>query len=916
MSGPGPVDPVGIPVFTGDLALLDTKVTALSGHGAKIAEAAGDVHRSFGGLRAFYRAPEAEQLFATTGPVAAKGQSLSSDLCVIAGALGTYSDDAFPLVERLKELKRDAVAFRVKVDGDDEWSEDGDLVEENRRRRGEIAEVWAAFQEVERACHAKIVALVGGTPLKTGDGSGKPGTYGYDAESLKQAESLPWGEAVEESTPWWQVWEHAYDFGKGFLVDGVWGTLKGLGTLAGFDGGDAAKEAWTGLAKLATGLSPAAQLALHALPGDHSAWLRDSGTAVKETGKALIAWDQWGSNPSRAAGAVTFNVLTTVFTGGTGGAASGAGKAGLAARALSLTSKTARAVDPMTYLFKGAGAGLTRISDAMAGLKGLGRFEVPTIDVDGAIALPEGATHLPDGTVRLPPGTTVPDGATRLPDGTVRLPEGTTAFPPGTVKLPGDGPSQFLDPDGTIYNAAGDTVQHAKDAPTGNPAASTDTPHTDVPKTHSPATAEIPERELAGVGGRNSDDTTRLGSDISDPLHRSDHTPDHTPGGHAPDHIPTNNLDNTPSADRPGGNGPTDHTNTPGTGPTAGHDLPGNPTTGDGPGRPDIPHPRGPGAGSLLGDGPTPPQRQPVPRPSFMHDGPNPYRSDKPLTREQIEEIQVYRANEEPGYRERYYRKDGTRSSLDRHDESGFTPPQLTRFSENDPWIRAKDVPEPPKPHYLDEKYISVAEDTVKSDSRLKKLKEVARKRFEAIQWDNMMEKLKAEAGDNHKALDTDESAALLEKSIEDYKAAHTQMRDAAEDLGEKAAELHYMAEKYPEFEPQPLLGPKNGNDQFDQVWKHKDGRVIVIEAKSSPGTELGRRTLPDGSQVSQGSREYFLDIIEKMRERGEIKTVEALEDALDDGKLTYVVIRGNKNAGTYTGYLYRRFDISKGTLP
>lgn len=256
MSDAEPVDPVGIPVFTGDLALLDTKVTALSGHGAAVATAASDVHSSFGGLSAFYKAPEAEQLFATTAPVAATGQALSSDLRVIAGALGTYSDDAFPLVEKLKELKRDAVAFRVKAEADDKWREDGDLVEENNRRRGEIAEVWTAFQEVERACHAKIVALVGGKALKIDDGSGKKGTYGYEAEALKQAKSLPWGEAVEESTPWWQVWEHAYDFGKGFLVDGVWGTVKGLGTLAGFEGGDAAKEAWTGLAKLATGLSP------------------------------------------------------------------------------------------------------------------------------------------------------------------------------------------------------------------------------------------------------------------------------------------------------------------------------------------------------------------------------------------------------------------------------------------------------------------------------------------------------------------------------------------------------------------------------------------------------------------------------------------------------------------------------------
>ncbi|MET9922672.1 hypothetical protein ABZZ04_37270, partial [Streptomyces sp. NPDC006435] len=124
-------------------------------------------------------------------------------------------------------------------------------------------------------------------------------------------------------------------------------------------------------------------------------------------------------------------------------------------------------------------------------------------------------------------------------------------------------------PDGTIYDATGNIVQHAKDAPTGNPTTNTDTPHTDAPNTDTPATAKVPEHELVSVGGRNSDDATRLGSDTSDPLHRSDHSPDHTPGGHAGNHMPTNNLDNTPSADRPDGNGPTDHTNTPGASPAA-----------------------------------------------------------------------------------------------------------------------------------------------------------------------------------------------------------------------------------------------------------------------------------------------------------------------------------------------------------
>ncbi len=105
----------------------------------------------------------------------------------------------------------------------------------------------------------------------------------------------------------------------GLIVDGVWGTIKGLGTLVGFGGWEAMGQAWKGLAQLATGLvissMPGAGALFWALPDDKlPSWLRDSRTAMKETGKALVAWDEWGKNPARAAGAVTFNVLTTVFT--------------------------------------------------------------------------------------------------------------------------------------------------------------------------------------------------------------------------------------------------------------------------------------------------------------------------------------------------------------------------------------------------------------------------------------------------------------------------------------------------------------------------------------------------------------------------------------------------------------------------
>ncbi|MEU4178522.1 hypothetical protein [Streptomyces sp. NPDC026589] len=440
MSDKEPIDPSGIPVFTGDLAVLDQKVTALAGDGENIATAAGDIHSSFGGLQAFYKAPEADQLFATTQPVAHRGAALKGDLTRITGALGAYADDAQPLVAKLRRLKREASAFLDEANADDKWREDGDLVEENNRRRDEIAETWAAFQAVERACYNKIITLVpDGKPLKTDDGSGGKGMYGYDAEALKQAKGLPWGDPVKESTPWWQIHEHAWDFGKGFVVDGVWATVKGLGTLVGTEGWDSMKQAWTGLGNLATGviLTVAAPHVLWLTPEDKlPGFARDARKAMTETGKALIAYDQWGENPARAGGAVTFNALTTIFTGGTGGAVSGAGKAAVAAKALSFANKAGRYADPTTYLFKGASTGLTKISDVMAGLKGTGNVEIPPLP-PGAITLPDGGFKLADGTLHLPEGAALPDGAFEIPRNSVKLPDGAE-IPAGAIDL-GDG---------------------------------------------------------------------------------------------------------------------------------------------------------------------------------------------------------------------------------------------------------------------------------------------------------------------------------------------------------------------------------------------------------------------------------------------------------------------------------------------
>ncbi|SDL36802.1 YwqJ-related putative deaminase [Streptomyces indicus] len=499
-----PVDPAEVPVFTGDLEILDEKVKALRTDGEKLSDAASDVHVTFGGLSAFYEAPEAEKLFASTLPMVGKADDMHLDVSDVASALGTYSETVRPLKNRLEQLKTEAENFRAMTIEDPDWREDGDKVEENNNRHSEIGRVWGQFQEAEVACHNAIVALVGGDALKMNGKPGQKGYYGYTGDVLSQAAEMPWGKPVEESVPWYQSYEYVGDFAVGIFVDGVWGTIKGLGTLVGVDGWDAAGQAWTGLGKLLTGLVvmavPGAATATALLPdGKVKDWLNDSQKAVIETGKALIAYDQWDTQPGRAAGATTFNVVTTVLTGGATGAAATAGKAGAIAKGLSLVGKAGRVIDPMTYIGKGVGLSISKIGSALAVIRGVGQVQIPPLP-DNAVLLPDGARLLDDGSIYLPDGTPVPRGATELPDGRITAPDDVPVVPedaiPVTVKdkTTGAESEAFLLNDGRIVDGRMNTIQHADEAPTDI---------VDQPATRAETPAQQPV--LVGAGTRADD---------------------------------------------------------------------------------------------------------------------------------------------------------------------------------------------------------------------------------------------------------------------------------------------------------------------------------------------------------------------------------------------------------------------------
>ncbi|GCB49408.1 ADP-ribosyltransferase [Streptomyces sp. NL15-2K] len=608
------IQPEKIPQFTGNLPQLEIDYADLKKDAGHVRKTGEDVHDQFQGLSAYYTAPEAEQLFATTKPVKQRSDDFATDLETVSGALSSYATEIRPLVDKLKELKAKAVTFVDSVKDDDEWEYDGDKVDEHNQIRDDITATVAAFWAAERTCHNKITALWGGTQMVAGDGSERKDQYGFNAEDMKDAK-LPWGDPVEEKHHWYEVghWVKSFIW-DGLIVDGIWGTIKGLGMLVGFGGWDAMGQAWKGLAQLATGLTlsmmPGAQLAFWALPDDKlPAWIRDSRTAMKETGKALVAWDQWGKNPARAAGAVTFNVVTTVFTGGAGAGVAGAGKAGAVAKALSVAGKAGHIIDPMTYVAKGAGAGLSKIGDIAKGLKGVGNIDIPTLP-DGAVSLPDGRLMDPNGNLVAPNGTidTTPvphDASPTVPHGA-----GTTPTLPAHWTTQGAPTPSYAAAQAGAYDGAAHTVDNAAGAG-----------HYNTPTTAAPTTA-------AGHAPGGGFDTTPTSSAY-------DHAPSPSGYGQAPS---ASGYGHAPS---PSGYGPApsayDHAPSPSsydqTPATAPHDAPApTPHTGG----PNVPggavHPGGatpwyhqtPGANAAYDQAPTTaPHDAPAPTPhSGGHDVP------------------------------------------------------------------------------------------------------------------------------------------------------------------------------------------------------------------------------------------------------------------------------------------------------
>ncbi|WP_329462051.1 hypothetical protein [Streptomyces sp. NBC_01431] len=855
MSEPESIVPSGIPQFTGDLDSLDHDTALLTTEAGSFRDAGAGIHSNFQGVAAFYKAPEAEQLFATTAPVAAKTATFADNLEKVSAALSTYSQEVRPLAKKLEDLQRQAFAFTASIAGDDHWQRDEKKRDRNDGLKNEVQATLQAFYEAEIACHNKITALVGGTTLVLGSyGEQKivrMGTveYGARAEDLSHMDKLPWGNYAEPEYTglnwWWHqgkslVWD-------GFIVDGIWGTVTGIDILLGCDGWDSAWGAWKGLAKVATGLAimitPGANGMFLATPASMMPkWFRESRTALKETGKALIAYDQWGKNPARAAGGVTFNVLTTIFTGGAGTAAKG----GAVAKTVSVLGKVGRAVDPMTYVFKAGKFGVGKVGDLFATLKSL--------NSGASTDILSSAGHLQtDGTyVKFADDVPVIKGDTlEWPGGArLNLKEGTVTLADGTKS------AAHIELSAADRAALENSLPHAAEA--------------SLPGTKAPVLVAAAER--AGHG--TLDNATR--DSIAGPT--AAHEP---PAGRGGDSLATH--DN-------GGGGRSSHT----AHPASADGM----TSGSGTGRGHSPSGHGSGSGSH-GTGGT------------GHDGSGGERELSTAERKAIQDEHVRKANEDPAWYAKHYDIIGRRRKhIGKVD--GVDLPQLAKDAQGD-WIAKHDMPSGPSETRFGAKPLGreTAPDHVlptldRSTADRQAYRELmnAQSAFEKTPSVPHQEALDAAQKAYTKQLvDVPPNSKISEKLGELASQLHViphefTIREAI-DLPKTTNGAHTFDGAY-RINKDEILIAEDKAPGNDLDWRQ--GRADPEDPKNP---HLGDNGGAAGMRVKQGTPPYLRTIFAEMTRRGgrDAELAREFRNAYKAGKLKYVLVKviepdGNRYAG------------------
>ncbi len=197
----------------------------------------------------------------------------------------------------------------------------------------QLSQTAAKLEELERRAHQVVEDIF---KADSGAGSAPVGVILTADKSPPQTKEKDQGLLGDIGDFFGAAWNTVKSFGEG-VWDGAVGFVTGLGGLIGRDpttgqwSWSAAGTAWEGLGKFALAVgaysNPVGIIADQTVgvPGLKRGEL---GNALLNAGKGLIAYDEWGKDPARAAGTTLFNVAAAIVgTKGAGAALRGAGAA-------------------------------------------------------------------------------------------------------------------------------------------------------------------------------------------------------------------------------------------------------------------------------------------------------------------------------------------------------------------------------------------------------------------------------------------------------------------------------------------------------------------------------------------------------------------------------------------------------------
>ena len=559
------IDPTQIPGEHIKPELVEAAARDLGDVAREVRDNGGDIVSEWRKLAPVYETPEAHLVLDLMNPVNEQSTTLGDNLDALGKALREFAEEVRPIKERLATLRTQAqnfvdtdVAAGVQVQEPNpeyyhisnpyhaydtydqpspipqfitvtkKWHEVQSSVDRNNELIRDVSAQQVELWDAERACANKIRAIYGAAPLGLwGEGDDPEAGWGL-GEIPDGAEGLPWGEEVERTKGCGEkaVTVVFKDFlWDGVVVDGIWGTVEGLGMLfAGYNPEDGtftwgtAGEAWKNLGLIGAGLlinaSPVGVADISTrmingesvLPGPIADFKAQTDEALINAGKGLIAWDMWSENPGRAAGGTTFNLATILIPGGA--AVSGIKGGSTAARVLSKAARAVELIDPSAWALRG---GLKLGGIALDGIENLTKSLRGSID------------SMPEFKIDTPDAMRAPDGA-----GAIERLKGEGVQPGDiTVRIEGEN---------AIFKGGDHTVEVPKDAVEVTSPTGADAP-TNVdasPNVEAPANMEGPAKVTGGETGGQSGGSEPLYRSLerdgaNNPIYRLDNETVHVP---------------------------------------------------------------------------------------------------------------------------------------------------------------------------------------------------------------------------------------------------------------------------------------------------------------------------------------------------------------------------------------------------